>query len=505
MSGVQLSTSAFSAFLVVGTGRYVLTSLDVQYFSNGISAAQVELAVGFRGDSLGGTGAPGTLKPLRGTPAQVVVEVGAASTDPVGGALMLSAGEHVIFNGLVDDSGPGNLAQGMFNISVRLMSRLGVLATGTLQLGKLIPRTYLDTTVPINRTGDGAQQISPGGYGFTSVGLQSNAWQEFQRIFTDISVTGANANGAATTALAEYIDFLTTAGIGDGPNTAAIAVIKAIKGTLVPGNLSGDSTLRALVSYLNNLFTTDYRMESFLNRIVNLGQEFKFRVFENMAGLQVVPYSPFFDRGIARDIDPSTIVNASWMNREPNSVLGCVTTLSGINMANNHDTSRQPLLIGKYARPSAGAAQVSPLGNIVSFPAPNWLAGRNLVDGSTANFAAPLDVTTKVADAWTKEMALEMGYRGYTMQLQCPFRLDHGVLDPVRVIYPSLAGAPLGPSVFGSIQMVRLMANAQAKQAGTFYEVGYVRSDALQASEIDGYVHPIWTTQYAGGRLDTGL
>ncbi len=494
MQGVVVPVTAR---LKIEDASYELAAFEITYVVNGPATAQADLSVGFKGDKSGTTGA-GLLPHKRGVAAILEVTVADDVIDPVSGTELLRQGVYDAFTGVLDDFGPGNLSKGNFNLRVSLVSSLAILATGSLQLNHLIASSYLDTTVPMTLSGHGSDadaEISPEGAGFTILGLEADVWKEIQRVFNQIAgsgITGRKDRGAIRDFQARF---------GTDVNTDAIAVINTLKGSLVfnerfkiPGVLS------ALAAYTNILFTNDFRMQSFYNRTVSLGQEFKFRIIENFAGIKIVPYSPFFQAAAATTIYPSTVTDMNWANREPNSVLGVAMTLAGPALDAPDDVDPTQF-IGSYKRPvDQGAA---PLGAIVTIPSPPWMANKQYFRDITYGISAPITVVGEIADSYAKEMGLELAYRGYGLQITGPFRLDIGLCTPVRVLYPSLPGTDLGPSVYGSVQMVKLCMDAVKKQAYTTMEIGYARSDRLQAQELSDYTHPIWTSGYAGERLDT--
>ncbi len=475
---------------------YELSAFEITFVVNGPSTAQCDLSVGFKGDKSGTTGA-GLLTHKRGVPAKVILTVAEDVIDPVSNTLLIRNGVFDGFTGLLDDFGPGNLTKGNFNLRVSLVSDLAVLATGSLQLHHLIASSHLDTTVPMTLSGhtsDAEAEISPVGSGFTQLGLEADAWKEIQRVFTTIAgggITGRKDRGAIRDFQARF---------GDDVNTDAIAVIEKLTGELsFNDQFKTSGVIPALATYFNILFTNDFRMQSFYNRTVSLGQEFKYRIIENFAGAKVIPYSPFFQEAAAIPIYPSTVTDMNWANREPNSVLGVAMTLAGPAL-DAPDDADPTQFIGSYKRPvDQGSA---PLGAIVTIPSPPWMANKLYYKDITYGVTAPISTIGAIADTYAKEMGLELAYRGYGLQITGPLRFDIGLCTPVQVIYPNLPGINIGPSVYGSVQMVKLCMDAVKKQAYTTMEIGYARSDRLQAQELSDYQHPIWAAGYAGARLD---
>jgi hypothetical protein len=483
--------------LQVAGQSYPLVSAEILYLLNGPATAECSLSVGFKNDQAG-TLQPGLLGVARGTPAKIVMNVSDDLSDPISHTKLLTGGTQVAFSGLVDTSGPSNLNKGNFNLRVRLVSSLAVLQTGALQLSSAVASSFLDTGQPVSPTG--ITEIAVGTL-FDPSKLSENFWAELQRVMTAIATNGVQfgqtAAGGVNTAL--FADFQRI--FGTTANTAAAGVLATIQGSLVPGPFAYTGLMIALAKYLNTQWTSDYHMQSFYNRIVAEGQEFKFKMVEAFNGaISVVPYSPFFPASLATPVYPSTVTDMTWTQNEPNCVIGVALTLSG--NAQSARSTPTTLLGGTYLRPGSSAG--NPLGTIVSIPMPQWLTTYKDQNGISVPAVLSAQLKEQVGDPWAKETALELAYRGYTLHLMCPLRTDLGIGTAVHVLYPTLPGSPETTSVYGSVQAVRLCMDAVKKQAYTLIEVGFVRSDTLQTTELADYTHPVWSTQYAGGRLDGG-
>ncbi len=494
---MEVVASPFDAHLEIDGNEFPLTSFQVDYIAHQVSQAFCNLAVGFAGDSSGGRGASALQIP-HGTPAKLVMNVYGDVEDPVSGTLLLQEGEQTVFNGFLDDIGPGNLAMGQFNVRAKLVSRLQVLNGGSLQMSKLTPRSWLDTTVGLPRFKRTDVRDAKTGQGFTLPDVDQDFWGALKKVLLAIANTGElGGNAPQANALKEFIDFFNDG--GNNPNVEAAAVLNDIVGSLIPGPMKTAGLTRGLPTHLNTLFSGDWRMDSFLTRILNMGQEYKFRLIESFSTIQVVPYSPFFSEDKAVEIHPSTIYDINWHNRQPNNILGCGILMNGPVVVGSQGSRTDPVfLIGKYKRPVTSTS----LGSIVSLPGPCWMTRRGTFDNLTAVHMADLGVQEAVGNPYAKECALEMAYVGSQVQVSTPMRTDIGLLTPVKLIYPEISGTELGPAVYGSVQAVSIQADALQKRAGTVMEIGYVRSQTLQSAELSSHNHPLWTELYGGGRLD---
>jgi hypothetical protein len=483
--------------LQVAGQSYPLVSAEILYLLNGPATAECSLSVGFKNDQAG-TLQPGLLGVARGTPAKIVMNVSDDLSDPISHTKLLTGGTQVAFSGLVDTSGPSNLNKGNFNLRVRLISSLAVLQTGALQLSSTVCSSFLDTGQPVAPTG--ITEIALNTL-FDPTNLSANFWGELQRVMLAIASNGTQfgqtAAGGVNTAL--FADFQRI--FGTTANTAAAGVLSTIQGSLTPGPFAYAGLMSGVANYLNMQWTGDYHMQSFYNRIVQEGQDFKFKMIEAFNGaIAVVPYSPFFQADLATDVPPSTVTDMTWTQNEPNCVVGVALTLSSsAQAARNTPTT---VLGGTYIRPGSSAG--NPLGTIITIPMPMWLTTYKDQSGTSLPAFMSPELKARVGDPWAKETALELAYRGYTLHLMCPLRTDLGIGTAVHVLYPTLPGSPETTSVYGSVQAVRLCMDAVKKQAYTLIEVGFVRSDTLQTTELADYTHPVWSTQYAGGRLDGG-
>jgi hypothetical protein len=505
MSAIHGQVVPVTYTLGINGTQYPLASCEITYLLNGPASAECSLSVGYKSDGSGDTGA-GLLNHDRGVAAEVTMVVAEDVTDPVSGTKLLTAGTYQAFKGVLDEQGPTNLSKGNFNLRARIVSKLAVLQTGSLQLSKLVSSSYLDTTVSFALKGGHQRTIGPGDLAFRPAALQNDFWIELRRVLVGIATSGPGTQSSSSQqsingGVAAQFSRL----FGAGVNHDAADVLSIMSGNLVPGAFNNGDLMKSIADYMTFWFTGDGAMQSFYQRILGLSQDFKFAIIESFNGsIKVVPYSPFFRTGLAVPIYPSTITDMNWDNHEPNSIQGCCITLAGVG-ATSVGTPEPPMIIGAYARPRANAA--NRLGTIVALPSPPWFLQKTYVNRTSAAFSNP-EFAANIGNGYAKEWGLDLSYRGYVLHVMCPLRTDIGVGMPVQVIYPPIPGSTspalveAGPSVYGCVQAVKICMDAVKRQAYTLIEVGYVRSDKLQQAELAHYSHPVWTTQYTGRRLD---
>lgn len=493
MTRTAVTTIGVKAILSIDGTNFDLTSFDVTYIANQVARAVCFISIGFKGYGQGVAAQGLSSSLVRGTPAQLILTVANDVTDPISDTPLLKSGTYIALDGLVEDVAPSNLSYGQFNFKVLIVSKLAILSSGTLQLNNLAPQSWFDTSVVMGYlNGPNGTSIAPTVPQFDGGAIGADFWAELARVFEAISATGlATGSSNVRSAVAQF-----AAAFGTDVNVNALAVLQNISGSLPLA--PGVQTLGVgIASYLTNMFLGQYHMESFYARVITLSQEFRFRVFESFTGLHVVPYSPFYAASDAVSIYPSTYTAANWINREPNSVLGAAIMAAGASVTSTDPNI--PYLVGSYKRPISQ----NPFGIILPVPSPPWILNyQNYND----NFVVSTpDVTTSqiIGDNLARDTALDFAYRGSAIQLLGPLRTDIGLFTPVQVLYPSIAGGITnGPSVYGSVQMVKLHMDSVTKTADTTMEVGYVRSAAMQSLEVDGYVHPIFASNYTGARLD---
>lgn len=481
----------FRAVLKVKGKTLPLARFEVMYSVNLLSNATADLAIGRPMD---GAATVNSFDFLRGEPAQLVLIAEAGAVDPVSGDALYPPGEHLLFDGLINDSAPVGLVKGSFAVRVGLVSKLALLASGSLQLNGLAPTSFLNTALAISGPTSNAQ--TPAGVNslFRSSSLTADFWKTLKDVLTVIS-----QNGLANVPQGRIPQELRELGIG-AANKQAADLLATILGELeFNAEWKATELSVSLAQYLNSLFMGDFLMESFFNRVVNLGTEFKYRVVEHASGFKAVPYSPFFRTSEATSIRPSSFTKVGWAVNEIASCRGVFMIHNGSSATDSKDSGVQSLLTGFHKRDT----DAGPFGMFVPIPAPPWFYNRTVTSN---RFSVTTGSTARVvANLYSREVALELAYRGRSLVVETPLRLDIGPLHAVRLFYPTGLGLESTPSVYGSVQTVKLYADAGTKTAGTTYEIGYVRSHAQQTAELADYKHPIWAGQngqpYTGGSL----
>ena len=517
---------SFSAWVEIEGVEYAAVQIAVTQ-SKVESRAVCELAVGVNTRDLSGRKAiPANFRFIRGAAAKVFVKVDSDVTS-AGDVILLKAGTHLMFDGVIDDGGPSNLSHGRFNLRVIIVSKLIYLATGSLQFAGL-PSGYLaggainvmnSQEYPIKIDADLAKK---------------DFWAALQAAYIQ-TVEWKDVSGGNTNALQAFRDEF-----GVRRATANANLLREIKGVLPGGVFSDTSMVYAVTVYINAELHYDLGRQSVLQRIRALSEDFHFALVENGLGYAVVPYTPFVPQDvIAKTITPDTIYSIQWNNQSSDSIAGLVfiDNLEG-SLFTPKTNSRTPnldyIVLGSYKRPSSPMPtnDVDPngdgLGMILPFPAPTWLSETGARPETRAQVPEVLGrIQTnadlrKFGDPYARELALKKSYVGRSLVVECPFRMDIGVCSPVKVVYPDVAGTGLADAaaIYGAVEGVSILLDAPSKRAVTVLEIMYARSAQQQIQDIDpgpigpdsgvpAYLHPIWAKPYLGARLDehpaTGL
>lgn len=523
---------SFRAWIEISGTQYAAVQVAVTH-SRVESRAICELAVGTNSrDPHGRKAVPANFLFVRGTPAKVVVEidqdVGSVSDGAdgrQGRSLLLRKGTHVLFDGVIDDGGPSNLAHGRFNMRVVLVSNLIYLATGSVQYAGL-PSGYLGGGLANLLNDQFPVQIKDD--------PTVNFWASMRDAYIRIIDIPENLIGSASSnALQVFLQKFLKQDNGTGTvtrSTVNVDLLNAIVGYL-PGGVFKDTRMSAVVTaYFNGELHYDLAQQSILQRIKSLGEDFHFALIENGLGYAVVPYTPFVPRtAIVSTIWPDTVYSAQWTSQSTATIAGLafVDALDGTMF--NVPLNGKPTfaIYGSYARPGTPIPEnpLDPNGNalgmLIPLPAPAWLSGQTghkntfeRVKQTRADYAAELQ---KFGDPYARELALKQSYMGRSLTLECPFRMDIGVCTPVRMLYPDVAGTGLqaAAAIYGAVESVSIMLDASSKRAVTVLEIMYARSEQQQKQDIDSYpgpagphsgsapyLHPIWAETYLGRRLD---
>jgi hypothetical protein len=511
-------STPFSAWVSIDGKSYAAVKIAVRY-SRIETKTVVDLAVGVNARNPKGVKAiPADFVFVKGTPATVIIRIDSdvySLRGPSGSPdLLLKAGDHTLINGIVDDGGPSDLANGKFNLRVVIVSRLLYLATGALHFSNTSASHLYTTDLMENLNNKWAGAIDQNKF-------NEDFWGGITDTFAYVLRTqGRDVNGTQnqfTAFLADVgIDAKTVYSVTAQPGTvAALNALALIQGKLKAGIFKGNMA-RVVWSYLNTAFHIDLAQQSMLSKIQALADDFVFAVIEHGTGIGVVPYTPFAPTDLHKPIWPSTFLRASWITQSTAVVAGLVflDNPNGPGLVNK--TDGQATILGGFRRPSVIQAKntIDPNGNSVglftTLPAPAWLradiGGLSLTD------------LQYYGDPYARELALKQTYMGRLLAVDCPLRMDIGLCTPVKLVYPTIAGTPIdeATSMYGAVEGITLILDAAAKQAGTQLEVMYVRSKQHQAADIEAtrftrlaarkkgsaFQHPLWAEAYRGRRLD---
>ena len=514
----------------IGGQSYPIVDAEITYAVGLIATGTITLAVG---SNMSTRESRTAVSFARGTPAQVLVTPSQQVTSP-GGSQLIKSGQTVLFDGLVDSDGPVSLAFGQFGVQVRLVGRLKRLDTGTLQSNEIQPKSFLDTSHPIQYlnaarenagqllAGSAAKAIMPEMYVDTGA---VDMWASLRGYLIQIAQTGVAAQtgpnaGTQSALLGQMQKILTgsdtTGGGGEtavNPNTQAANELAKVLGSLQLLGLAGVSkTFRyvALKAIMQD------RYHSFFSILNDLGFLLSFRLLENPTGSATVPFNPFSlssDQYVA--LDPGSILSVGKLIRDPVSYSGCVLVAGGLSVLLNSPAMNY--IPGAWIHPASGG-QKDLLGFTLSEVAPAFLFRDSAlqsfdgVPGAQGVYIGDISMApggnngseNTMGNRYARHHCLEVNYRGHAASITCPLRFDLGLLKPVKFTPPLIGGQQAGPPVYGIVSALTFKINAQQRIAQTSVELGYLRSQDQFSVEQSGALttHPFWTNTYTGKRFD---
>jgi hypothetical protein len=457
--------------------EYPLVSVDLSYTSLGLNTAVCGLATG-RNAQTARLIPP--LRFVRGQPARLYINqvVGVFN----GASVPQDDGQLVLFDGVVDEGGPSSVGFGSFTAQVRLLGSLHRLNSGSVQTSNILPTSYADTNLGLRRgvfpTNLADDLIDD--FGGTLLGLCDT-----------IATQGVRELQPTVAALFDIF--------GGDVNASVSDYLQGIDNRLIL-RAGLENSAPVLSDLLGNVFTQDARYESFLGKIMALGDMLKYRLIELPSGVFLVPYTPFVSSAYAVDITPDTYAGVSWANEGTTILSGCALTAQGGGGAGS------PLIVGVYRRPGVQNGMV-----LTQTAPPCLMIGNQFVSSPMVDVSSGVynDSNRELGDYYAREVCLERAYGARRLMVSSPyFRTDIGPLTTVRVVYPETVEDVAGAEVYGSVQQVRISINAAARTASTVFDVGFVRSAEQQRIEIDedesssGVSHPFFTANVAQTRLD---
>lgn len=478
--------------MVTAGGLYELQGVQCRFAANGINVCIATLAVGRKetGDSTVFIGFD------RGDEARIIVNGAtgfSTGSQAPNQTVAFNVDDYDLFDGVIDDFGPGSLKFGQFSVQVRIFGRLALLASGTLGSSSVSPSSHLDTAVFFAYgTGSGD---APGMINLTDV--QVGFWQPLRDAMQAIALQ----SNAPENSVAKAVQQL----FGADVNAAAAGLLDEIQGGL-DWNSRSRQFATGITTSLNALMMSQWQFDSFFQRIVKMGELLRFKLVENGSALRVVPYTPFFSRQDALIVGPRTYDQFGWDNKsEFRNYAGCVLVEGA-----HHDISDPAAVgvVGSYRLPGNNPYGQAHVGTV-----PAWLGtiDENMFTGGGGARAFTALSSSGLGDRLAKFMTWELNYQNRRFSFSCPFlRADIGPLEAVRLDFPSapeIIGGTDTPAIYGSVETVDVTIDATARAARTTYSVGYARSYQQQQRQIDPDLdpgeHPFWGTNYVGGRLDT--
>lgn len=471
--------------LIVNGKAFACAAIHVTLTAHAVNVARCSLSVG-----VGSNG-----KTVRITEndfphnavAQVVANCGQAVKDPVSGAVLIKSGKTVILSGRVEDAGPGTFYKGGFTFDVLVFGEMSVANNGSLQLSYLTPGSIAEMRADVTLLG---AQVT--GRINTALGpdwgngeMWASLVEAFVKLIDDGYRVGVDANQAVVSKLRSTF--------GDSNNDDVRKLLEAMQGFLTPEKIS--QQMANIRAYISMLFQHAHRYEGLMNRIIDMGYEFMFRVVEHGAGVAVVPFSPFLPTDLHKVVAASSLYKIGWARQDVTDYRGGAMISNNLADAVNRHTPR----VGVVGEPFK--VEGSNRGVVMTIPVPPWGVTRTGAAGDVTKVDVPF--AAPYMGPYVRDRTLEMAYRNRTVTAVSPLRFDVGLLSAVQIVYPAVGGVDAG-SLFGVVQAIELTIDAVGKQASTTLTVSYARSSGRQKREIDPSFlgHPLWANVYVGGRLD---
>jgi hypothetical protein len=507
---------SFQIFITKTGGlSYPLLGATVTFAVNGVPTAQIDMAVG--------SNSPGINNAInidfeQGDEIKLRV-INSSFDNP-----FTPSGSFVLFTGIVYDVGPSDVSYGSFAVRITATGKSSWLNSGTLQSSSIVSHSLADmgsigdmlASAGMSKFTIDSELVVKNGLGPEVVGLM-------QKIATD--------KEALDNSLSKFLQER----FADGPNKLADTLLgnieydnDGVKFKTVSADDGEDITVNfidGVTEQINNLFSGDADMSSFLQRLITIGELTNAVFIETANRLLFVPSIPFIKSTDCKTIsgDSYNSIQGHLRSDGPiNRYLGCVIVSGDGRVAAGIDNEG---LIGGFYDRTAGNS-ISPLGSAVVSgnslqpkqgvvlilpPPPILSAAITVGDNLQEDAANGRNLTSVFSLGLGNELAKLLcwlkTYEPQTYTVGCPYlRTDICPGTHVRVLYPNVpeiqAGADTA-AIYGYTQSVTISVNSAQQTASTSYEIGFARSSNQQHKEIDkAYVgHPIFTSNWKGGRI----
>jgi len=506
---------SFQVFLTKTAGlSYPVVGATITYAVNGVPSAQIDLAVG---SNSGHIGSSLDLNFEQGDEIKLRV-INGSFDNPY-----TPFGSFVLFTGIVYDIGPSAVSYGSFAVRLTAVGKSSWLNSGTLQSSGVLSHSLQD----LGAVGD---MLATGSMNKFRVDAEATLRDGLAPALIRVMRSIATDKESLKNSLSEFLQ----KNFGDGPNKLADALLEAIKFdnsgmkfrtvTDNAGENITENFVTGVIEQLDNLFSGDADMSSFLQRLISIGELTNAVFVETASTLYYVPSIPFFKSTECTTISGdsyNSISNQIQTDGPVNRFLGCVLVSGDGRVGAGVDADG--LIGGVYDR--SRGTQLSPLGGgvfnpsgvakqgvILVLPPPPILSaaigvGDNLSQDEAAGRNLASVFSRELGDNLAKLLCWLKTYQPQTYTVSCPFlRTNICPGTPVRVLYPNVPEIQSGVStaaVYGYTQSVTISMNAAEQTASTTYSIGFARSHYQQHQEIDhAYTgHPIFTNNWRGAGL----
>jgi len=502
---------------IEGVGDVELSYVKLSYGAGEVTSAYMELCIGI---------------PVSGRAAnpQVTQEQANAIQEDALVTISIFAEEQ---NGLLDGLPNGVIFTGYItrigsSVSAELSSGLGFgievqhkaildLNTGATATFPYAASGLLDYNLPVQR--DNALSANPyitESSQITAANINENGVFELIRQFF---LTIAEGTGGSAI-LSQIANTPGCAG-EQGANAVAIEALNAIVGD--PLRLQGNATLE-LLAYLQGKLGVEFRLMSFHQQLLALGQALFFRLIPHADGtLESVPFRTFSRPFKTLTADQVFNYTPSLKNmrrvggvvmigpavaprsavRAPEPVIGCYTfpdrTPRGIIQVLPMPTYMSAAL---FQKPAQQKASLSAAASALNPDVGAYDAARGDV-AEDVNEAANSQIVEPFGNALAREYARMLRYEASAASFTSYLRSDIAPLSTIGFEAPSTVGSNAEIRTFyGRVSTVTLELNAEDKRAFTQFQVLYVRDQNVQEQiQEEGFDHVFYDSAWTGSAI----
>lgn len=434
-----------------------------------------------------------------------------------GGNAFVRTGRFVLFNGFVDDVGPGQSQAGQSSTQIVASGKLGALASTTVNVSS---RSSLNwQTIPA---------ADPDRDDWTSLKRVEQVEHPLRAITQalydamgprqSVSFGGTNAPFEQALSLFSHIN-------ESARDYLADMYIPPLAVDRFNADIAGDSEVGTYLSnvfnHLRNEVKFDWQRNSVLGKLLEIGSVYMFNVLETGSGSLILPWTPMGPASTYKTIYGDEYNSVNPQRQGVDAVCGVIVTIPG-----HTDYERPAPIAGVYARPVSHGQLVLTDGpqwmvNTEKSPDPDSDEPRAASSGMTST-----DEDLAVGNRLARFTAWSYAWQRNALEVTCPFfRTDIAPFDRLRVEVARAILRQGGSSgdvgggfirgddftdryVYGAVDSVNILIDFASGQAATTYRLAYTHSGTEQ-EEVDNEIstgeHPFFNANWNSVRLDQDL